>query len=330
MRPPYRAPAEPMRIYLEFEKQIAELEGRVEELRQHARDDQDSNVEKEVLRLEAKAASLLKDTYEKLDPWQKTQVARHPGRPHFLDYVSELIEDFTPLAGDRKFADDEALLGGLGRFKGRSVMVMGHEKGSDTESRIRHNFGSARPEGYRKAVRLMDLAEQFDLPVVTIVDTAGAYPGIGAEERGQAEAIARSTQRCLSLKVPVISVVIGEGGSGGAIAIATANKVYMLEHATYSVISPEGCASILWNDPAKTKEAAIAMKVTAQDCARFGIIDEIIGEPVGGAHRAPKRMITETGLVIEKALQSLSNMDGAQLRHERREKFLAMGREGLG
>lgn len=330
MRPPYRAPAEPMRIYLEFEKQIAELEGRVEELRQHAKDDQDSNVEKEVLRLETKAASLLKDTYEKLDPWQKTQVARHPGRPHFLDYVSELIEDFTPLAGDRKFADDEALLGGLGRFKGRSVVVMGHEKGSDTKSRIRHNFGSARPEGYRKAIRLMDLAEQFDLPVVSLIDTAGAYPGVGAEERGIAEAIARSTQRCLSLKVPMVAVIIGEAMSGGAMGIAAANRVYMLEFATYAVISPEGCASILWRDATKTREAALAMKVTAQDCQKFGIIDGIIDEPVGGAHRAPQQTITETGLVIEQALQSMSNMDGAALLHERGEKFLAMGREGLG
>lgn len=330
MRPPYRAPTEPMRIYLEFEKQIAELEGRVEELRQHAKDDQDSNVEKEVLRLETKAASLLKDTYEKLDPWQKTQVARHPGRPHFLDYVSELIEDFTPLAGDRKFADDEALLGGLGRFKGRSVVVMGHEKGSDTKSRIRHNFGSARPEGYRKAIRLMDLAEQFNLPVVSLIDTAGAYPGVGAEERGIAEAIARSTQRCLSLKVPMVAVIIGEAMSGGAMGIAAANRVYMLEFATYAVISPEGCASILWRDATKTKEAALAMKVTAQDCQRFGVIDGIIDEPVGGAHRAPQQTITETGLVIEQALQSMSNMDGAALLHERGEKFLAMGREGLG
>lgn len=330
MRPPYRAPAEPMRIYLEFEKQIAELEGRVEELRGHATDDQDSNVEKEISRLESKAATLLGDIYGKLDPWQKTQVARHPGRPHFLDYVDELIEDFTPLAGDRKFADDEALLGGLGRFRGRSVMIMGHEKGSDTQSRVRHNFGSARPEGYRKAIRLMDLAEQFDLPVISLVDTAGAYPGVGAEERGIAEAIARSTERCLSLKVPMITVVIGEGMSGGAIGIAAANRVYMLEFATYAVISPEGCASILWRDASKTKEAALAMKVTADACKKFGVIDAIIGEPVGGAHRDPKQVIAKTGQVIEQALQSMANMDGAELVRDRQEKFLAMGREGLG
>jgi acetyl-CoA carboxylase carboxyl transferase subunit alpha len=325
-----------MRIYLDFEKNIAELEGRVQELRGHSVDDQDSNVEKEIGRLEIKAATLLKDTYEKLTPWQKTQVARHPGRPHFLDYVGELIEDFTPLAGDRKFAEDQALLGGLGRFKGQSIVVMGHEKGSDTESRLRHNFGMARPEGYRKAVRLMDLAEQFDLPVVTLVDTSGAYPGLGGEERGIAEAIARATQRSLSLKVPMISVVIGEGMSGGAVGIATANKIFMLEHATYAVISPEGCATILWKDAAKgkdgskAKDAATAMKITAQDCKKFGIIDGIIKEPIGGAHRGPTEIIDETGKVIDGALKAMSNLGGNELKNARREKFLAMGRDGLG
>jgi acetyl-CoA carboxylase carboxyl transferase subunit alpha len=330
MRPPYRVPAEPMRIYLDFEKQIAELDGRIEELRVLASDDQDSNVEKEIARLELKSSTQLKSLYDKLNPWQKTQVARHPGRPHFLDYVDQLIEDFTPLAGDRKFAEDEALLGGLGRFKGRSVVVMGHEKGSDTESRLKHNFGMARPEGYRKAVRLMDLAEQFDLPVISLVDTAGAYPGLGGEARGQAEAIARATQRCLSLKVPMVAVILGEGMSGGAIGIAAANKVYMLEHATYAVISPEGCASILWKDAAKAQEAATAMKITAQDCATYGIIDAIIDEPVGGAHRAPQEVIEATGKIIDSALMSMSNLTGEEIKHQRREKFLAMGDNGVG
>lgn len=329
MRPPSEVPVQPMRIYLDFEKSLAELEGRVEELRQHATDDSDSNVKKEISRLEQKAGNLLKETYEKLTPWQKTQVARHPSRPHFVDYVEELIEDFTPLAGDRKFAEDAALIGGIGRFQGQSVVVMGHEKGSDTETRLRHNFGSARPEGYRKAVRLMDMADQFGLPVISLVDTAGAYPGLGAEERGIAEAIARSTARSLALKVPMVAVVLGEGMSGGAIGIAAANKVYMLEHATYAVISPEGCASILWRDSAKAEDAATAMKITAQDCLKFGIIDDIIQEPMGGAHRAPKEIITRTGKTIEAALKSMASLSGEEVRHARREKFLAMGREGL-
>ena len=327
MRPPTEGPNQPMRIYLDFEKNIAELEGKVQELRQHDGDDSDANVSKEITRLEVKAANLLRDTYEKLTPWQKTQVARHPGRPHFYDYVDDLVEDFTELSGDRKFAEDAALIGGIGRFKGQSVVVMGHEKGSDTESRLRHNFGSARPEGYRKAVRLMDMADQFGLPVISLVDTAGAYPGLGAEERGIAEAIARSTARSLALEVPMVAVVLGEGMSGGAIGIAAANKVYMLQHSTYAVISPEGCASILWRDSARAEDAATAMKITAQDCSKNGIIDDIIPEPIGGAHRAPKDVIEKTGEVIDSALKSLSNMSGAEVKSHRREKFLAMGRE---
>ncbi|MEM1140571.1 MAG: acetyl-CoA carboxylase carboxyltransferase subunit alpha, partial [Pseudomonadota bacterium] len=265
--------AQAFRTYLDFEKPIAELEGKIEELRQLGSEDSTVDISEEVVRLETKVADLLGDTYAKLSPWQKTQVARHPGRPHFSDYIEALIEDFTPLAGDRSFAEDHAIQGGLGRFEGRSVVVLGHEKGSDTESRVKHNFGMARPEGYRKAVRLMDLAERFHLPVLSLVDTAGAYPGIGAEERGQAEAIARSTERCLTLGVPLISVIIGEGGSGGAVALASANKVMMLEHSIYSVISPEGGASILWHDPAKAQDAATAMKVTAQDLYKLGVID---------------------------------------------------------
>jgi len=312
--------------YLDFEKQIAELEGKVQELRQMAVEDSSVDITEEVQRLEAKSASLLRDTYSKLNPWQKCQVARHPRRPHFADYAKHLIEDFTPLAGDRLYGQDEAIQGGLGRFRGRSVVVIGHEKGADTESRLKHNFGMAMPEGYRKAVRLMDMAERFELPVVSLVDTAGAYPGIGAEERGQAEAIARSTERCLTLNVPMVSVIIGEGGSGGAVAIATANKVYMLEHSIYSVISPEGCASILWRDSAKAKDAAAAMKLTAQDLLEHKIIDGIIAEPIGGAHRNPLAVMDETGDVIEDALKSMSNMGAAELKRQRQDKFLAMGR----
>ncbi|MFP3945028.1 MAG: acetyl-CoA carboxylase carboxyltransferase subunit alpha [Alphaproteobacteria bacterium] len=315
-----------MHTYLDFEKQIAELEGKVQELRQLAAQDETVDIHDEVVKLETKAATLLKDVYSKLTPWQKTQVARHPNRPHFIDYVHRLIEDFTPLAGDRAYADDHAVQGGLGRFRGRSVMVIGHEKGADIQSRLKHNFGMARPEGYRKAMRLMSLAEQFKLPVLTLVDTAGAYPGIGAEERGQAEAIARSTERCLTLGVPIVSVIIGEGGSGGAVAIATANRVLMLEHAIYSVISPEGCASILWRDSNKAKEAAAAMQITAQDLHARGVADRIIAEPIGGAHREPRQVIDDTGNAIEAALDELWNLDAAHLRRIREEKFLAIGR----
>ncbi len=312
--------------YLDFEKQIAELEGKVQELRQMAVEDSSMDISEEVQRLEAKSSTLLRETYSKLNPWQKCQVARHPRRPHFADYARHLIEDFTPLAGDRLYGQDEAIQGGLGRFRGRSVVVIGHEKGADTESRLKHNFGMAMPEGYRKAARLMDTAERFDLPVVTLVDTAGAYPGVGAEERGQAEAIARSTEKCLQIGVPMVSVIIGEGGSGGAVAIATANKVYMLEHSIYSVISPEGCASILWRDSGKAKEAAAAMKLTAQDLLAHKIIDGIIEEPVGGAHRNPVALMDLAGDTIEEALKGLDGHTPQDLRRRRQDKFLAMGR----
>ncbi len=316
--------------FLDFEKQIAEFEGKVQELRQMAVEDSTVDISEDVQRLEAKSASLLRETYSKLTPWQKTQVARHPKRPHFADYTKRLIEDFTPLAGDRLYGQDEAIQGGLGRFRGQSVVVIGHEKGADTETRLKHNFGMAMPEGYRKAVRLMDMAERFDLPVITLVDTAGAYPGIDAEERGQAEAIARSTEKCLQLGVPMVSVIIGEGGSGGAVAIATANKVYMLEHSIYSVISPEGCASILWRDSAKAKDAAAAMKLTAQDLIDLKVIDGIIDEPIGGAHRSPATVMDETGDTIEDALRALSNLSPDELRRQRQDKFLAIGRvEGV-
>lgn len=314
-----------MQTFLEFEKPIAELEGKIEELR-HLTDAGDLNIADEVGKLQAKVEKLLQTTYAKLTPAQKVQVARHPNRPHALDYVSALVTDFTPLAGDRAFAEDGAIIGGLGRFRGRSVIVIGQEKGHDTETRVKHNFGMAKPEGYRKAQRLMDLAARFHLPVVTLVDTAGAYPGVGAEERGQAEAIARSTDCGLRLGVPNIAIVIGEGGSGGAIAIATANKVMMLEHAIYSVISPEGAASILWRDTSKAQEAATNMKITAQDLMRFGVIDQIIQEPVGGAHRQPEVAITRVGDAIEQALGALAGQSPEDIRRLRREKFLAIGR----
>ncbi len=315
-----------MRTYLDFEKPVAELEAKVEELRAVAETGSAVSVGDEINRLEVKAALALKELYAELTPWQKTQVARHPQRPHCLDYVAGLIGNFVPLAGDRKFGDDAAIVGGFGRFRGESVCIIGHEKGSDTESRIKHNFGMAKPEGYRKAVRLMEMADRFGIPVIALVDTAGAYPGIGAEERGQAEAIARSTDACLALSVPNVAVILGEGGSGGAIAIATANRVLMLEHAIYSVISPEGAASILWRDTAKAQDAATNLKITAQDMVRFGIIDTVVPEPAGGAHRDPAAAIAVTGEAISNALAELRPLDRETVRRRRREKFLAMGR----
>ena len=315
-----------MRTYLDFEKPVADLEGKVAELKALAEEDESVEITNEVKLLESKAAARLEEIYSNLTPWQNTQVARHPSRPHFFDYVSKLIEEFTPLAGDRKFAEDEALVGGFGRFRGESVMVIGHEKGSDTEARLRHNFGMARPEGYRKAVRLMEMADKFDIPVLSFIDTAGAYPGIGAEERGQSEAIARSTDCCLSLKVPHVSVIIGEGGSGGAVAIATANEVLMLKHSIYSVASPEASASILWRDSARAEDAATAMKVSSQYLKEFGVVDTIIDEPVGGAHREPVQAILETGNSIADALEHYSDMSRDEIVEHRRDKFLAIGR----
>ncbi|RTL92551.1 acetyl-CoA carboxylase carboxyltransferase subunit alpha [Ancylobacter rudongensis] len=315
-----------MRSYLDFEKPVAELEAKLEELRAMAAQGDAVAIGDDIARLEGKARDALLQLYANLSPSQKTQVARHPLRPHFSDYAASLFEEFDPLAGDRKFGDDYAILGGLARFRGRAVCLIGQEKGSTTETRIKHNFGMARPEGYRKAVRLMELADRFSLPVISLVDTAGAFPGLDAEERGQAEAIARSTDACLSLGVPNVAVIIGEGGSGGAIAIATANRVLMLEHAIYSVISPEGAASILWRDTAKAQEAAMNMKITAQDLLRFHVIDSVISEPPGGAHRAPEAAMQAAGDAIEAALGELDGMDPAALRKARREKFLAIGR----
>src|SRR5499426_360057 len=315
-----------MRSYLDFEKPVAELEAKIEELRAMQASGDAVAIGEEIERLEARATQALKSLFANLTPWQKTQVARHPQRPHCLDYVNALISDFTPVAGDRKFGDDEAIVGGFGRFRGESVCIVGHEKGSTTEGRIRHNFGMARPEGYRKAARLMELADRFAIPVLSLVDTAGAYPGIGAEERGQAEAIARSTEACLQLGVPNVAVIVGEGGSGGAIAIATANRVLMLEHAIYSVISPEGAASILWRDTAKAQEAATGMKITAGDMMRFGVIDQIVTEPPGGAHRDPAAAIASTGEAIANAPAELAGLDRETVRRQRREKFLAIGR----
>jgi acetyl-CoA carboxylase carboxyl transferase subunit alpha len=315
-----------MRSYLDFEKPVAELEAKVEELRALETGDEAVAIREEIGRLEAKAAQALKDLYADLTPWQKTQVARHPQRPHCLDYIAALIADFVPLSGDRKFGEDEAIVGGFGRFNGESICVIGHEKGATTESRLKHNFGMARPEGYRKAARLMTMADHFEIPVLALVDTAGAYPGIGAEERGQAEAIARSTEACLTLGVPNVAVIIGEGGSGGAIALATANRVLMLEHAIYSVISPEGAASILWRDTAKAQEAAANMRITAQDLVRFGVVDQIVTEPVGGAHRDPPGSITAAGTAIANALAEMQGLDRATVSRLRREKFMAIGR----
>jgi acetyl-CoA carboxylase carboxyl transferase subunit alpha len=315
-----------MRSYLDFEKPVAELEAKVEELRALQETGNALAIGDEIARLEAKAALALDELYAGLTPWQKTQVARHPQRPHCLDYVAALITDFSPLAGDRKFGDDDAIVGGFGRFNGESICIIGHEKGSTTEDRIKHNFGMARPEGYRKAVRLMEMADRFDIPVLALVDTAGAYPGIEAEERGQAEAIARSTEACLVLGVPNVAVILGEGGSGGAIAIAAANRILMLEHAVYSVISPEGAASILWRDTAKAQDAATNMKITADDLMRFAVIDEIIREPKGGAHRNPKAAIKAVREAAATAFQSLAHMDRAAIRAHRQDKFLAIGR----
>jgi acetyl-CoA carboxylase carboxyl transferase subunit alpha len=315
--------------YLEFEKPLAEIEGKAEELRAMARSGSGADVTKEAEALDRKAEALLKDLYKDLTPWRKCQVARHPDRPHCKDYIDALFTEWTPLAGDRNFADDQAVMGGLARFQDRPVMVIGHEKGNDTKSRIERNFGMARPEGYRKAIRLMDMAHRFGLPVVTLVDTPGAYPGKGAEERGQAEAIARSTQKCLEVGVPLISIVIGEGGSGGAVAFATANRVAMLEHSVYSVISPEGCASILWKDAEKMREAAEALRLTAQDLLKLGVIDRIIKEPLGGAQRDPKATIDAVGKGLEAMLKDLSGKKPEALIRDRRQKFLDMGSKGL-
>jgi acetyl-CoA carboxylase carboxyl transferase subunit alpha len=315
-----------MRTYLDFEKPVAELESKLEELRALASGGDAVAIGDEVGRLEAKAAQALRDIYENLTPWQKTQVARHPQRPHFSDYIAKLFTEFTPLAGDRKFGEDEAILGGFGRFRGEGVCVIGHEKGSTTEARIKHNFGMARPEGYRKAVRLMELADHFGLSVISLVDTAGAYPGIDAEARGQAEAIARSTEACLALGVPNVAVIIGEGGSGGAIALATANVVIMLEHAIYSVISPEGAASILWRDTSKAQEAATNMKITARDLERLGVVDQVVPEPPGGAHRQPEVTMAAAGDAIDAALSGLRGFSPDEVRSRRQQKFLAIGR----
>jgi acetyl-CoA carboxylase carboxyl transferase subunit alpha len=318
-----------MTHYLEFEKPLAEIEGKAEELRAMARASEEMNVEDEARALDAKAAAMLKDLYAKLTPWRKCQVARHPQRPHCVDYVEVLFDEYTPLAGDRCFADDHAVMGGMARFRDRPVMVIGQEKGNDTQTRIERNFGMARPEGYRKAIRLMDLADRFGLPVITLVDTPGAYPGKGAEERGQSEAIARSTAKCLSLGVPLVSVVIGEGGSGGAVAFATANRVAMLQHSIYSVISPEGCASILWKDAEKMREAAEALRLTAQDLAELGVTDRIVPEPVGGAHRHPDKVIDAVGDALAGMLDDLDGMDRDAVRADRRRKYLDVGARGL-
>jgi acetyl-CoA carboxylase carboxyl transferase subunit alpha len=315
-----------MRTYLDFEKPVADLEGQIQELRRLETDDDGVSVADEIATLEGKAREQLAAIYAKLTPWQKTQVARHPDRPHARHYIGRLITDFEPLSGDRKFAEDQAIIAGLGRFRGEPVAVVAQEKGEDTQSRLLHNFGMARPEGYRKAVRVMEIADRFGLPIVALVDTAGAYPGVDAEARGQAEAIARSTEACLKLKVPNVALIIGEGGSGGAIAIATANRVYMLQHAIYSVISPEGAASILWRDSARAQDAATAMKITATDLMALKIIDGVVEEPLGGAHRDPEKVIDRAGDVIDAALKELKTLAEDDILRARREKFLAIGR----
>ena len=313
-----------MNSYLDFEKPIAEIEGKLQELR-HLSDDSGVNMLDEVSRLEGKVDRLLRQTYSRLTPWQKAQVARHQLRPHCSDYISRLVTDFLPLAGDRAFGEDRAVIGGLGRFRGHTTMIIGQEKGADTEGRVAHNFGMANPEGYRKASRLLRLAESFQVPVLTLIDTPGAYPGIGAEERGQAEAIARCIEACLDVRVPVVALIIGEGGSGGAIALGVANRVLMMEHSIYSVISPEGCASILWRDAALAETAAEALRLTADDLHGLGVIDDIVPEPVGGAHRDAARAIDETGAALEMAFADLRGLDGSALRSHRREKYLALG-----
>ena len=318
-----------MTNYLEFERPLAEIEGKAEELRAMGRDNEDMDIEAEAKALDKKARALLDELYSKLTPWRKCQVARHPDRPHCKDYILELFQEYTPLAGDRNFADDHSIMGGLARLGDRPVVVIGHEKGHDTKSRIARNFGMARPEGYRKAIRLMDLANRFGLPVISLVDTPGAFPGKGAEERGQSEAIARSTEKCLQLTVPLISVIIGEGGSGGAVAFATANRLVMLEHSIYSVISPEGCASILWKDAEKMREAAEALRLTAQDLTTLGICDQIIAEPKGGAHRDPKSTMQAVGQTLAKLLDELGKKKPDSLMKDRRQKFLDMGTKGL-
>lgn len=314
---------DPMRSYLDFEKPVAELDSKIDELRALAAGG--SDIGEEVARIEEKAAQALAELYANLTPWQKTQVARHPLRPHCVDYIKALIAEFTPFAGDRKFGEDEAMIGGFGRFRGESICVIGQEKGATTETRLKHNFGMAKPEGYRKAVRLMEMADRFGMPVITFIDTAGAYPGIGAEERGQAEAIARSTDCCLSLGVPIVAVVIGEGGSGGAVAIATANRILMLEHAIYTVASPEAAASILWRDSARAIDAATNMKITAQDLMQLKVIDEIIAEPVGGAHREPEMALAATGDAIAESLSEFEGRSPAEIRGQRHERFMQIG-----
>lgn len=315
--------------YLDFEKPLAEIEGKAEELRALARANPAMDIAKEAEALDRKSDTLLKDLYKSLTPWQKCQVARHPDRPHSKDYIEGLFTEFTPLAGDRGFADDHAVMGGIARFNDQPIVVIGHEKGHDTKSRIERNFGMARPEGYRKAVRLMDMADRFNLPVITLIDTPGAYPGKGAEERGQAEAIARSTAKCLEIGVPLLSIVVGEGGSGGAVAFATANRIAMLEHSVYSVISPEGCASILWKDAEKMREAAEALRLTAQDLQKLGVIDRIIKEPMGGAQRGRDDTVAAVGKAIEAMLAEMAGKKRAEILKDRRQKFLAMGSKGL-
>ena len=319
-----------MQNYLDFEKGLAELQGKAEELRALARQDPNMDVSSEADQLEARADEMLKGLYADLTPWQKCLVARHPDRPHAMDYLTALVSEYSPLAGDRNFAEDHAIVGGLGRIEGRPVVIMGHERGHDTKTRLERNFGMARPEGYRKAVRLMEMADRFGLPVVTLVDTPGAFPGKGAEERGQAEAIARSTDTCLQLGVPLVSVVIGEGGSGGAVALATANKLIMLEHSVYSVISPEGCASILWKDAKKMQEAANALRLTAQDLLQLGVADEVVAEPFGGAQRHRDTVIGAVGTALTNALSEFDNMSATDIRAARRQKFVEMGSNGLG